>query len=53
MAKVKELKKQEITYIFHDDYCVTDPEEVNFILEKIAEEVLPKIRETRQREKRS
>lgn len=50
MAIVKEFKKQDTTYIFHDDYCITDPDEINRILEKIAKEALPKIRTAKQKE---
>ncbi|MBS6644034.1 MAG: hypothetical protein KH366_10695 [Clostridiaceae bacterium] len=44
MAIVKEFKKQDTTYIFHDDFCITDPDEIKRILEKIAKEALPKIK---------
>ena len=43
---VKEIKKQDTTFVFYDDCCKdTTPEEVNAILNQIAIEALPAIRE--------
>ncbi len=43
---VKEIKKQDTTFVFYDDCCKdTTPEEVNAILNQIAKEALPAIRE--------
>ena len=45
MAKVKEVKKGNTTFIFHDDYCKdTTPEEAEAISRQIAKAVLPALR---------
>lgn len=45
MAKVKEVKRGNTTFIFHDDYCKdTTFEEAKAIAEQIAKTVLPALR---------
>lgn len=45
MAKVKEVKRGNTTFIFHDDYCKdTTFEEAKDIAEQIAKTVLPALR---------
>lgn len=42
---VKEMKKQDTTFVFYDDCCKdTTPEEVQAILKQIAKEALPALR---------
>lgn len=42
---VKEIKKQDTTFVFYDSCCKdTTPEEINAILNQMAKEVLPAIR---------
>lgn len=43
---VKEIKKQDTTFVFYDDCCKdATPEEINAILNQIAKEALPAMRE--------
>jgi len=45
MAKVKEVKRGNTTFIFHDDYCKdTTSEEATAISKQIAKIVLPALR---------
>ena len=45
MSKVKEVKRGNTTFIFHDDYCKdTTPEEAKAISKEIAKMVLPVLR---------
>lgn len=42
---VKEVKKQDTTFVFYDECCKdTTPEEVKAILKQIAEVALPALR---------
>ena len=45
MAKVKEVKRGNTTFIFHDDYCkATTTEEAKAISKQIAKIVFPALR---------